>query len=160
MVTGFNTDVEFNGRIYHVQTEDRGVDNPIIESLVYTGGEIVTSRKSSYAELLSGGGEPPADAVQGRMETQHRELMREIRNGAFASGALKPFGHGIVTNRSFDEVVAEFLAQEPRPETPVAAAAPAEPAPELATAAAGPGDANAASPRRRVAKRKRSAKRS
>ena len=108
MITGFNTDVDFNGRVYHVQTEDRGLNNPIVESLVYTGGEIVTARKTSYAALLQSDGFTD-ERVQSRMESQHRDLIREVRNGSFDKDGLKPFGHGIVTNRTFDEVVADFL---------------------------------------------------
>jgi len=109
LITGFNTDVDFNGCAYHVQTEDRGMDHPIIESLVYTGGEIVASRKNPYADLVASGGYSE-DALMRRMEAQHRELMREISDGKFAGDeVLKPFGHAIVTNRSFDEVVALFL---------------------------------------------------
>ena len=44
MVTGYNTDVEHDGRVYHVQTEDKGTDNPMIETLVYRGGEILDPR--------------------------------------------------------------------------------------------------------------------
>ncbi len=112
MITGFNTDVEFYGRLYHVQTEDRGRNNPVVESLVYTGGEIVTARKMSYAELIDAGSFSDSE-VQSRMQAQHQDLIREIRNGAFHKGELKPFGHGIVTNRTFDEVVREFLAANP-----------------------------------------------
>ena len=112
MITGFNTDVENGGCIYHVQTEDRGLDNPIIESLVYTGGEIVASRKTPYADLVASGCYSE-DALMKRMDAQHRELMREIRDGKFSDeDAHKPFGHAIVTNRSFDEVVATFLREQ------------------------------------------------
>ena len=45
MITGFNTDVEYDGRTFHVQTEDRGQRNPVVESLVYSGGEIVATRE-------------------------------------------------------------------------------------------------------------------
>lgn len=183
MVTGFNTDVEFNGCVYHVQTEDRGVSNPIIESLVYTGGEIVTSRQTSYAELLASGADP-AEAILARMEAQHRDLMRAARNGVFAKGELKPFGHGIVTNRSFDEVVAEFLASDPalleaaaippappgetdRAPAPVVAPAPAgmpeadeaEHAAVESSASAGRSEGRAPA-RRGAARRRRSPKRS
>ena len=41
MITGFNTDVKHDGSVYHVQTEARGRDNPVLESLVYVGGTIV-----------------------------------------------------------------------------------------------------------------------
>ena len=112
MITGFNTDIDFNGRVYHVQTEDRGLKNPIVESLVYTGGEIVTARKTSYAVLLESD-EFTDECVQSRMESQHRDLIREVRNGSFDKDGLKPFGHGIVTNRTFDEVVADFLGANP-----------------------------------------------
>jgi hypothetical protein len=115
MITGFNTDVDFNGRVYHVQTEDRGVKNPVVESLVYSGGEIITSRKSCYAELITSRSYTE-DGVLRRMEAQHRELIREIRNGRFGRDELRPFGHAIVTNRSFDEVVLAFLRETTGPE--------------------------------------------
>ena len=112
MITGFNTDVEFNGCIYHVQTEDRGLDNPIVESLVYTGGEIVAARKTPYADLIASGCFSE-NSLMKRMEAQHAELMREIRHGKFSDEeSRKPFGHAIVTNRSFDEVVATFLQEQ------------------------------------------------
>ena len=41
MITGFNTDVEHDGVVYHVQTEDKGLDSPLILSLVYSGGAIL-----------------------------------------------------------------------------------------------------------------------
>jgi hypothetical protein len=112
MITGFNTDVDYNGCVYHVQTEDRGMDHPIIESLVYTGGEIVASRKNPYTDLVASGCYSE-EALMRRMEAQHRELMREIRDGKFGGDeVLKPFGHAIVTNRTFDEVVSTFLAEQ------------------------------------------------
>jgi len=43
VITGYNTDVEFDGVVYHVQTEDKGLDTPVILSLVYSGGAILAS---------------------------------------------------------------------------------------------------------------------
>lgn len=111
MVTGFNTDVQYEGRTFHVQTEDKGRSNPTVESLVYSGGEIVTSRKSSYADI-AGGAEISEAEVQRRMETQHQALIREILSGRFDPEGPKPFGYNIITNRSLDEVVHEFLVRE------------------------------------------------
>ncbi len=51
MITGFNQDVSYKGTVYHVQTEDRGKGNPLIETLIYVGGEIVASRRTSYEDL-------------------------------------------------------------------------------------------------------------
>ncbi len=110
MITGFNTDIDFEDRVFHVQTEDRGRSNPIIETLVYTGGQIVCARKTSYSELLTEGGYSEA-VVHDRMETQHRELIRDIREGSFSKEDLQPFGGNVISNRSFDEVVRGFLEE-------------------------------------------------
>jgi hypothetical protein len=111
MITGFNTDIDFEGQVYHVQTEDRGLANPIVETLVYTGGQIVCARKTSYAELVTSGqySEPP---IQQRMEAQHRAVIRDIRDGTLSKEDLEPFGWKFVSDRSFDEVVRTFLEEQ------------------------------------------------
>jgi hypothetical protein len=111
MMTGYNTDVDFEGRIFHVQTEDKGLGNPMVESLVYTGGEIVTSRRSSYADLLKSPEYSDAELAR-RMESQHQGIIREIMAGRFDPEGPRPFGYNIVTNRSLDEVILEFLKSE------------------------------------------------
>ncbi len=108
MITGFNTDVEYQDRVFHVQTEDKGLDNPVVESLVYCGGEIVEARRQSYADLSDGGG-LSEDEILIRMEAQHQGLIREIRNGRFDTEGPKPFGHNIISNQSLDEVVLGYL---------------------------------------------------
>ncbi len=55
MITGHNTDVEYKGQVYHVQTEDKGLNNPIIESLIYQKGKILGSKQTPYADLLEAG---------------------------------------------------------------------------------------------------------
>jgi hypothetical protein len=111
MITGFNTDVDYLGRVFHVQTEDKGLDNPVVESLVYCGGEIIESRKNSYADLAESGS-CSEEQIQIRMEAQHRGLIREIRNGRFDKDGPKPLGHNIISNRSLDEVVIDYLNRE------------------------------------------------
>jgi len=111
MITGFNTDVQYEGRVFHVQTEDKGLDNPVVESLVYTGGEIITSRRSSYGDLVRAN-EYSESEIARRMETQHQAIIREILSGRFDPEGPKPFGYNIITNRSLDEVVLDFLARE------------------------------------------------
>jgi hypothetical protein len=110
MITGFNTDVEHDGQVYHVQTEDKGLVNPIIETLVYTGGQIVSVRKSSYAELAAAGRCDDAQ-IQRRMEQQHLGLIHELREGMLSKEDLQPFGWNVVSNRGFDQVVLSFLEE-------------------------------------------------
>lgn len=108
MITGFNTDVDHQGRVFHVQTEDKGLANPVVESLIYSGGEILTSKKTSYADLIESNGYSE-DEIMHRMEAQHQALIRDVFNGKFDGDEPKPFGHSIITNRSLDEVVLCFL---------------------------------------------------
>lgn len=111
MITGFNTDIEFDGKVFHVQTEDRGLEHPVIESLVYVGGEILSARKTSYAELLESGAYAESE-VQQRMQVQHAALIREIQTGALFEGEHIPFGWNVVSNQSFDQVVMNFLEEQ------------------------------------------------
>lgn len=111
MITGYNTDIEFAGRVYHIQTEDKGLENPVVESLIYSGGEIVTSRRSSYSDLVDEG-QFSEERVQQRMERQHQDLLRDVRLGKFDSGTQMPVGHQFVTSRSFNEVVDDYLREQ------------------------------------------------
>lgn len=81
MITGFNTDIKHNEKVYHIQTEDKGLQNPYIESLVYVGGEILASKKTSYAEQAKTGIDEKW--IGGLMEQQHRTMIAAIKRGRF-----------------------------------------------------------------------------
>lgn len=111
MITGYNTDVEYGGRTYHVQTEDRGADNPVVESLIYCQGEILDTRRTEYSRDAAGGVDEKA--LTALLERQHRRLIREIRNGLWAPEGPRLVGEEFLTDRTFDAVVAEFLTEDP-----------------------------------------------
>ena len=79
MITGYNTDVEHNGVVYHVQTEDKGLDSPIILSLVYSGGAILASKRAPYKDLLASGFSEAALAE--RLKRQHWLICAAIHSG-------------------------------------------------------------------------------
>lgn len=81
MITGYNTDVRHGEVVFHVQTEDKGLSNPYIESLIYVGGQVVASRRSSYAQMLAEG-KDEKDIVA-LMDHQHRTMIAAIRHGKF-----------------------------------------------------------------------------
>lgn len=110
MVTGFNTDVQHDGKVYHVQTEDKGTNNPIIETLIYVGGEILAARRTSYADLLAKG--LNEKEIAERIETQHNRMILDIRDGKYDSKKNRPFGEGIISSKSFDEVVIDYLRSQ------------------------------------------------
>ena len=79
VITGFNTDVDFQGVTYHVQTEDKGLATPLILSLVYHGGTILASKRSSYEDLLEK--EFDEKILTERLQKQHKTICAAIRAG-------------------------------------------------------------------------------
>ncbi len=79
MITGFNTDIEHDGVVYHVQTEDKGLDSPIILSLVYTGGTILASKRAPYDDLIAEGFSD--EALAERLKRQHKLICAAIHSG-------------------------------------------------------------------------------
>ena len=82
VLTGFNTDIEHSGTTYHVQTEDKGRANPLVESLVYTSGEILYSRRTSYHDLVEQ--DVDREAIASLMERQHRSIVDAVQAGGLA----------------------------------------------------------------------------
>jgi len=79
VITGFNTDIEYGGVVYHVQTEDKGLDSPLILSLVYSGGAILASKRSRYEDLIAAGFDEAVLAQ--RLKRQHRLICAAINAG-------------------------------------------------------------------------------
>ena len=105
MITGFNSDVKYRGLVYHVQTEDKGQVNPLIETLIYRGGEILASRRLPYAELVEGQDDAES-AISRLMEEQHNAMILEVKRGGFAPPVEERGGEDL----SLDEIVLAFLA--------------------------------------------------
>ncbi|MDQ2870530.1 MAG: hypothetical protein M3S32_07305 [Acidobacteriota bacterium] len=128
MITGYNTDVKHNNRVFHIQTEDKGDTSPHIESLIYVGGQILATRKTSYADVVQEGRDDKA--VQELMEQQHRTMIAAIQRGRFdgPNGALKSpsaasddenalgeseeSDQNAPGDRTLDQVILDYLASE------------------------------------------------
>ncbi len=104
MITGFNTDVNYRGTVYHVQTEDKGTTNPLIETLVYKGGEILGSRRLPYAELVKDRSDETA--ITKLMEDQHKGMLLEVKRGRFEPSSDRT----MIEDLSLDEIVLAYLA--------------------------------------------------
>jgi hypothetical protein len=81
MLFGHNTNVAVAGITYHVQTEDRGAAQAMIDTTVYFQGRVLHRRTNNYHDLL------PLDpkrehALKLRVDEQHRAVVEEIRSGA------------------------------------------------------------------------------
>jgi hypothetical protein len=81
MLFGHNTNVKVGDFTFHVQTEDRGITNALIDTTVYCRGRVLHRRTNNYFDLL------PLDpdrqeALKLRLTDQHKTVLEEIRSGA------------------------------------------------------------------------------
>lgn len=78
-LVGYNTNVRHKGKLYHIQTEDSGVNHPhVITHLFADGGRIIASRKTGYAEHL--GAKDLQSVVKKLMQDQHKAMFIELRD--------------------------------------------------------------------------------
>lgn len=116
MITGYNTEIKHRGRLFHVQTEDKGRSNPVIESLIYIGGEILDSIRSSYKDKSSG--DFGRDQILALMEKQHQDVLGNIKVGKYdpepEPGTSAPVGDDLLKKRdnTLDEVVLSLIADK------------------------------------------------
>lgn len=130
MITGYNTDVEYDGVVYHVQTEDKGLQTPIILSLVYVGGAILASKRAPYDDLITSGFDKQILAE--RLQRQHKLICAAVHAGRIED--LKRMGEREApppADRDAPKPVKEPVA--PSTET-ASKAEDAEPAPAAETA--------------------------
>lgn len=78
MIFGYNTDVKAGDTVYHVQTEDRGAKNPVIDSAVYVKGRIIDRRRTPYDPE-----QQTPEQLQALAKQQHRALVEAIRGGGY-----------------------------------------------------------------------------
>lgn len=106
---GYNTNVRHKGRLFHIQTEDSGINRPhIITHLFVDGGRILKSVKSSYADSLE---EPDlANFVRRRMQEQHKAMFVALRDGHY-DALIDPSGS--------PEVATEVATEVPEPRATV-----------------------------------------
>jgi hypothetical protein len=165
MVVGFNHNLKHKGRTYHVQTEDSGLENPHVITHLFVGGNVIASKKTSYADIVRAENLPRV--VRDLMEEQHKEMLRNLVDGVYddagaaaskaqafqpgqieadgrtvqlqpgmsvpaprdsrraaatgarpaaptraGEGAEAPFGEELIAERSLDEVILSYLAED------------------------------------------------
>ena len=84
MVMGFNTDIKYDGVVYHIQTEPR--KDAGIDTTVYTRGAVIHKYKSSYQDMLDSP-DFSDEKLKRRLEDQHRLIIARIRGGEIKPAA-------------------------------------------------------------------------
>jgi hypothetical protein len=82
VISGFNTDIDFQGTVYHVQTEDKGAPARMIMTLIYDRGTILASKRSTYEDLAVV--DFDEKEVTERLSRQHKLMCAAVRAGRIA----------------------------------------------------------------------------
>lgn len=96
-IFGFNTDVKVGKTVFHVQTEDRGANNPVLDTTIYVKGRVLAKRGTSYQDFLVSPDFNEAE-LHAMLEQQHKRIIEEVRAGTLAEMAqveAKPAPSGI-----------------------------------------------------------------
>jgi pSer/pThr/pTyr-binding forkhead associated (FHA) protein len=143
---GFNNNVKYRDQVFHVQTEDSGLDAPhIITHLFADGGRVIKSHKRNYHDIVNRS--DVADLVKALMKAQHLEMCMWLREARFDRiidgleiGGIQVFTEApnvdIKKLANKKEAAAAERAAAAAPAPAAAPARAAQPAPQAATAPA------------------------
>ena len=127
MVPGFNHNVMHKGKLFHIQTEDKGVKGAEIVTHLFLGGNIQDSKRTSYADIVSA--ENLEEIVREMMEEQHKNMLRDLKNSRYdekvfgsapiaaapvAAPAAVPAQPLTKAGTSLDEVILNYLSKDDR----------------------------------------------
>ena len=131
MLVGYNTNISYKEKTYHIQTEDSGKSNPVIVTLLYSQGAILASKKTSYEQLIS---DPDFnEKVSKLMKIQHKVMIKELLSGKYTGEHHEEKG-GVQEDKTVKEVkgaqgsegVAERKEEAGKGENTLTAEAPSE----------------------------------
>lgn len=89
-LSGYNHNLKYKNRVYHVQTEDSGRNNPHIFTHLFHDGTILNSLRSEYADLVNEA--DWEDQLRSRMQLQHKDMMKGLIKGTFNDKIVGFFG--------------------------------------------------------------------
>lgn len=95
MLIGYNNDIEYRDKVFHIQTEDRGLSDCKIETQIFHSGAILDTRITSYEKYRDLDEEERNRKVEALMKASHRDLYRKLHAGEYdAFAGLEPLDDG------------------------------------------------------------------
>jgi hypothetical protein len=108
---GYNHNIRYQNRIYHVQTEDSGLENPHVFTHLFLGGMIISSARTDYAHLTA---VPEQEsAVRRMMQSQHKTLMKQLKRGEFDERIVQLVGSLVPNEPQRNASEVEISGQAP-----------------------------------------------
>ncbi len=86
---GFNSDIIYQGKTYHVQTEDWGAEKGYVVTRVFQSGSVVISVKTHYESLEKQSPTTGRKAILWGMREQHQKVLDQLVSGTLAQTSLK-----------------------------------------------------------------------
>lgn len=85
MLQGFNHNIRYRERVFHVQTEDSGISLPRVVTQLFLDGQVLAFEKKTYEDILAKELAPEARdvAIRDMMQDQHKSLMRNLVRGTY-----------------------------------------------------------------------------
>ncbi len=76
-----NEEILYKGVLVHLQTQDLGPREPVIQALLYKSGQVIHTRRISYAPYLN---QPNfAEKAQSLLKDLHTSIIADIHAGKF-----------------------------------------------------------------------------
>ena len=129
MILGLNDNIPYRGAVFHVQTEDSGIQSPHVITHLFYGGNIIATKKVDYSDILKVEG--IEDIVRELMKEQHQLLIKDLQSGTFdekisaflqaekkggpapqAESSERKIKEESLAKKSLDEMILDFLAKE------------------------------------------------
>ncbi len=80
-LVGYNHNLKYKGRVFHIQTEDSGLRAPHVFTHLFYDGTILATKKTDYDHLLDA---PDwEEKVRELMKAQHKDMMKELIRGVY-----------------------------------------------------------------------------
>jgi hypothetical protein len=76
---GYHTRLEHGRTLFLVQTQDKGAGAQYVETLVYSAGRLLTSRKSYYTPYLNSLN--LSRRIEKLIDDQHQAVLKDIADG-------------------------------------------------------------------------------
>ncbi len=111
MIVGFNHNITYRGVSFHVQTEDSGLKSPHLVTLLYHGGTIISSQRTSYADIVKV--DNLDRVIEELAKEQHKGMLRRLTKSEFDERIVEL---GIPLGGAAEPSSQQTVASTPAPE--------------------------------------------
>ena len=111
MIVGFNHNITYRGVSFHVQTEDSGLKSPHLVTLLYHGGTIISSQRTSYADIVKV--DNLDRVIEELAKEQHKGMLRRLTKNEFDERIVEL---GIPLGGAAEPSSQQTVASTPAPE--------------------------------------------